>query len=150
MTNRTGLSGFVPYGPGADFPIPLIWVRFKTTHLKRRCGPGRHGDEAAEEVGVAEEERDGEGARVGGRDDDHAAARLPVRRQDGPDQLAQEGGAVADAGAPRLSSPWIKGAIMYVKSHTRWWNEIYTRRNYWKKLARSFVFSEQLSTEWNC
>ena len=105
--------------------------------MKRGGGPGRHGDEAAEEVGVAEEERDGEGARVGGRDDDHAAARLPVRRQDGPDQLAQEGGAVPDAGAPRLSSPWVEGATLRAneKPHKVLELNIHSERLYWKKLA---------------
>ena len=55
---------------------------------------------------VADEERDGERARVGGRDDDHAAPRrLGVRRQDGLDEGAQEGGTVADRGAAGLASP---------------------------------------------
>ena len=78
-------------------------------YLKRGGGAGRHGHEAAEELRVADEERDGEGApRVGGRDEDHftAAAGLRVSsRQDGLDQVAQEGGPVPHPGATSLSSP---------------------------------------------
>ena len=74
-------------------------------NLKRGGGPWRHRHEAAEEVRVADEERDGEGARVGGRDDDHLAPGLVVRRQDGLDEGAQEGGPVPEPGAPGLSSP---------------------------------------------
>ena len=74
-------------------------------YLKRGGGAGRHGHEAAEELRVADEERDGEGARVGGRDDDHFTAGLRVSRQDGLDQVAQEGGPVPHPGATSLSSP---------------------------------------------
>ena len=104
-------------------------------HLKGGRGARRHGDEAAEELRVADEERDGECARVGGRDDDHAAARLPVRRQDGPDQLAQEGGAVPDAGAPRLTSPWVDTLRANEKPHKVVELNIHSKRLYWKKLA---------------
>ena len=54
-------------------------------HLKGGRGARRHRDEAAEEMRVADEEREGEGARVGGRDEDHAALRLRVRSEDGAD-----------------------------------------------------------------
>ena len=74
-------------------------------YLKRGDGAGRHGHEAAEELWVADEERDEEGARVGGRDDDHFTAGLRASRQDGLDQVTQEGGPVPHPGATSLSSP---------------------------------------------
>ena len=74
-------------------------------HLKGGRRARRHWDEAAEELRVADEEREGEGARVGGRDEDHAAAGLRVRREDGADQRAEEGGPVAHPGAASLPSP---------------------------------------------
>ena len=77
-------------------------------HLKGGRGARRHRDEAAEELRVADEERDGECARVGGRDDDHAPPGLRVRRQDGANQRAEEGGPVSHPGAAGLSSPWNK------------------------------------------
>ena len=72
---------------------------------KRGGGSWRHRHEAAEELRVADEERDGEGARVGGRDEHHLAPGLVVRRQDGLDEGAKEGGTVPDPGAPGLPSP---------------------------------------------
>ena len=74
-------------------------------HLKGGRGAWRHGDEAAEELRFADEEREGEGARVGGRDEDHAALGLRVRREDGADQRAEERGPVSHPGAASLPSP---------------------------------------------
>ena len=86
-----------PIGTGTDCT--------DSTYLERGGGPGRHWHEAAEEVRVADEERDGECARVGGRHDDHFAPGMRVRCQDGLDEGAQEGGPVPHPGAPGVSSP---------------------------------------------
>ena len=96
---KTRLGERVPGIPCISFSDVVMY------HLKGGRGARRHGDEAAEELRVADEERDGECARVGGRDDDHTAPGLRVLRENGADQCAEEGGPVSHPGAASLPSP---------------------------------------------